>query len=204
MTREVKLNPYSQVVFETNRYSVPTDRAFPHLTLRAYPFEVEILYQGEVLAHHPRCYERNQDVLDPLHYLPLLHQRPGAFDYAQPLRDWRAGWPQVYEQLLAELRQRDESDQAIRQFLEVLALHRSYPVEVMEQAIGLALTYGCLHADGVQLCAHQLLTAQCPPNPLDLANRPHLAQIGTQPLELYRYNQLLDETSFCTGGCDGD
>jgi len=204
VTREVKLNPYSQVVFETNRYSVPTDQAFPHLTMRGYPFEVEILYQGEVLARHPRCYERNQDVLDPLHYLPLLHQRPGALDYAQPLREWRAGWPQVYEQLLTELRQRDESDQAIRQFLEVLALHRSYPAEVMEQAIGLALTYGCLHADGVQLCAHQLLTAQCPPDPLDLAKRPHLAQVGTQPLDLYRYNQLLDETSFCTGGCDGD
>jgi transposase len=198
VTREVKLNPYSQVVFETNRYSVPTDQAFPHLTLKAYPFEVEIIYQGELLARHPRCYQRNQDVLDPLHYLPLLHQRPGAFDYAQPLREWREGWPAVYEQLLAELQQRDEGDQAIRQFLEVLALHRTYPAEVIEQAIELALTYGCLHADGVQLCAHQLVTDQRPPDPLDLASRPHLAQVGKEPLELHRYNRLL------SGGFDGD
>lgn len=197
VTREVKLNPYSQVVFETNRYSVPTDQAFPHLTLRAYPFEVEILYQGQVLARHARCYERNQDVLDPLHYLPLLSQRPGAFEYAQPLRQWRAQWPEVYEQLLAELRQRDEGNQAIRQFLEVLALHRTYSSEVMEQAIELALVYGCVHADGVQLCAHQLLTPQRPPDPLDLADRPHLAQVGREPLELDRYNQLL------SGGFDG-
>ena len=40
MTREVSLNPYCQVVFETNRYSVPTDHAYPTLTLRAFPFSV--------------------------------------------------------------------------------------------------------------------------------------------------------------------
>jgi len=198
LTREVTLNPYSQVVFETNRYSVPTDQAFPHLTLRAYPFEVEILYQGQALARHPRRYERNQDVLDPLHYLPLLRQRPGAFEYAQPLRRWRAEWPEVYERLLAELRAREEGDRAIRQFLEVLALHKTYPAEVMEQAIELALMYGCIHPDGVQLCAHQLLTAQTPPDPLDLSHLPHLAGVGSQPLHLSRYNQLLQE------GSDGD
>jgi len=197
VSREVKLNPYSQVVFDTNRYSVPTDQAFPRLTLRAYSFEVEILYQGEVLARHPRCYGRNQDVLDPLHYLPLLHQRPGAFEYAQPLRQWRATWPEVYEQLLAALREREEPDQAVRLFLEVLALHQLYPREVMESAVELALGYGCLHADGVQLCVHQLLTTQPLPASLDLVDRPHLARIGTDPLLLERYNQLL------SGGLDG-
>jgi hypothetical protein len=84
--REVALNPYGQVVFETNRYSVPVEQAYPKLSLRAYPFEVEILHRGEVLARHPRCYERNQDILDPLHYLPLLVQRPGAFEHAQTIR----------------------------------------------------------------------------------------------------------------------
>jgi transposase len=198
VTREVRLNPYSQVVFETNRYSVPTDQAYPRLTLRAYPFDVEILYQGQRLARHRRCYDRNQDILDPLHYLPLLYQRPGAFAYAQPLRQWRAEWPPVYEQLLAELQAREEGDRAIRQFLEVLDLHRRYPSEVVEQAVELALMYGCIHPDGVQLCAHQLVTTQTPPDPLDLSERPHLADVGTQPLHLGRYNQLL------SGGFDGD
>jgi transposase len=197
ITREVKLNPYSQVVFETNRYSVPTNQAYPHLTLRAYPFEVEILYRGEGLARHSRCYGRNQDVLDPLHYLPLLRQRPGAFEYAQPLREWRAQWPAVYEELLAALRQREDSDRAARLFLEILELHHTYSAEVMELAVELALSYGCLHADGVQLCARQLLTTQQLPHRLDLADRPHLAQVGTQPLPLERYNQLL------SGGLDG-
>jgi hypothetical protein len=81
-TRPVTLNPYSQVEFETNRYSVPADKARRNLVIKAYPFRIHILCLEEVIASHPRCYDRQQDVLDPLHYLPLLEQRPGAFDHA--------------------------------------------------------------------------------------------------------------------------
>jgi transposase len=82
VTKPVTLNPYSQVQFETNRYSVPADRARRNLVIKAYPFRIHILYLEEVIASHPRCYDREQDILDPLHYLPLLEQRPGAFDHA--------------------------------------------------------------------------------------------------------------------------
>ncbi|MEZ4706792.1 MAG: hypothetical protein R3A44_06285 [Caldilineaceae bacterium] len=34
------LNRYSQVVFETNRYSVPVELAQKHLVLKAYPFHI--------------------------------------------------------------------------------------------------------------------------------------------------------------------
>ena len=89
VTRPVHLTPYSQVEFETNRYSVPADKAYRNLVLKAYPFRVDILYLDEVIASHPRCYGREQDIFDPLHYLPLLEQRPGAFEHAKPIRRWR-------------------------------------------------------------------------------------------------------------------
>ena len=78
----VVLNGYSQVEFETNRYSVPAEQAYRNLVLKAYPFRVDILFSKEVIASHPRCYGHKQDILDPLHYLPLLEQRPGAFEPA--------------------------------------------------------------------------------------------------------------------------
>jgi len=81
-----RVNPYSQVVFETNRYSVPAEYVGKQLALRAYPFRVEVLSVAEVVAEHPRCLEREQDILNPLHYLGLLEQRPGAFEYALPVR----------------------------------------------------------------------------------------------------------------------
>ena len=83
-THAVKPNPYSQVVFETNRYSVPTEHLADSLVLRAYVFRVEILALDAVIATHARCLGREQDILEPLHYLQLLAQRPGAFEHAIP------------------------------------------------------------------------------------------------------------------------
>jgi hypothetical protein len=88
----VKVNPYSQVVFETNRYSVPTEYTGRQLALRAFPFRVEILSLAQIVAEHARCFGREQDILNPLHYLGLLEQRPGAFEHAIPIRQWRQNW----------------------------------------------------------------------------------------------------------------
>src|SRR5258706_137451 len=99
-----RLTPYSQVIYETNRYSVPVKRARRDVILKAYPFHLEIYDQTTKLASHPRSYEREQDIFDPLHYLPLLEKRPGAFDYAKPIRRWKEDWPESYHRTLRILR----------------------------------------------------------------------------------------------------
>jgi hypothetical protein len=86
----VCLTPYSQATYETNRYSIPVNRARREVILKAYPFHVDIFDKADLIARHPRSYEKEQDIFDPLHYLPLLEQRPGAFDYVKPLRRWKA------------------------------------------------------------------------------------------------------------------
>jgi transposase len=192
VTRPVVLTPYSQVIFETNRYSVPVDEARRNLVLRAYPFRVDILYLERVIASHPRCYGRGQDIFDPLHYLPLLEQRPGAFEHAKPIRRWREGWPPVYERLLAHLRARWPDSCGIREFVRILKLHRDHPAQLVEQAVSLALEYGCAHSEGVELCLQQLLNPESPVAALDLTNQPHLASVGMQPLDLSCYDRLLE------------
>lgn len=190
---QLKVNPYSQVVIETNRYSVPTEQAVPEVRLKLYPFRVEIYRPGEAqpIAVHQRCYDREQDILEPLHYLPLLAQRPGALAYAKPIRQWRSSWPQVYELLLARLQADQPEGQGVREFIGILQLHQQHPAPLIEQAVTLALSHGCTHADGVQLCLRQLLQPEPVLLALDLTDRPRLAPLGTQPLNLNRYNQLL-------------
>ena len=196
---QAQLNGYSQVEVETNRYSVPADRAVPALRVKLYPFEVKIYRpdESEALAVHPRCYDQQQDILDPLHYLPLLAQRPGALNHAKPIRQWRVSWPADYERLLAELQRQYPEGAGVRQFIRVLQLHQHYPAALIEQAVSLALAYQCPHADGVELCLRQLLQPEPPPVSLDLSQQPKLQTVGQQPLALHRYNQLL------SGGPDG-
>jgi hypothetical protein len=177
VTTSVTLTPYSQVIFETNRYSVPADRATKRLILRAYPFHIDILHEDVLLASHPRCYDREQDVLDPLHYLPLLLKRPGAFDHAKPIRQWQHAWPLAYKRLLLRLRQQWPEGRGVQEFVRILQLHAEHPPALIEAAIEQALSIGCIHADGVRLC---LLTGQ-----------PQLGAIGAQPINLHQYEQLL-------------
>lgn len=192
ITRAVTLNPYSQVEFETNRYSVPTEKAYPNLVLKAYPFRVDVLYLDDVIASHPRCYELKQDVLDPLHYLALLEQRPGAFDHAKPIRRWREGWLPIYEQLLDRLRAQWPNGRGVREFVRILKLHRDHSAELVAQAVEQALTHSCAHADGVELCLRQLEDPGATIAPMDLTRWPELMAVGAQSPDLQCYDQLLE------------
>ena len=41
-----------------------------------------------IIARHPRSYDREDMVFDPIHYLPLLEHKIGALDQAAPLAGW--------------------------------------------------------------------------------------------------------------------
>jgi hypothetical protein len=190
----VHLTPYSQVIYETNRYSVPVEKARRELVIKAYPFRIEILDASEVIASHPRCYGHEQDVFNPLHYLTLLEQRPGAFEYARPLKQWRKGWPESYQRLLSTLKNKWPEGRGVKEFVRILKLHQDYPAPMVEQAVEQALSYGCAHFDGVSHCLHHLHEPSLSSPELDLSDKPHLASVGKHPLDLHCYEQLLERT----------
>ena len=193
VSKPVVLNGYSQVEFESNRYSVSADQAYRNLVLRAYPFRVDIVHMNDTIASHPRCYGQEQDILDPLHYLPLLEQRPGAFEHAKPIRRWRKEWPPAYERLLGQLRAESNNGQGVREFVRILNLHKEHPAELVARAIEQALEYGCTHADGVTLCLHQLLAQERPVVPsLRWTEPPPWAAVGQQLPDLACYDRLLE------------
>jgi len=78
--KEAKVNRYSMVQFETNRYSVPTIYVGEKVTVKATADEVKILNKGTMIASHPRIYDATQEQIKLDHYLELLLQkitRPG-------------------------------------------------------------------------------------------------------------------------------
>jgi transposase len=194
-SREVTLNRYGQVIFETNRYSVPAQKAQKQLTLRAYPFRIEILKGTEIIASHKRCYQRQQDILNPLHYLPLLAERPGAFQDAQPMQQWRESWPPLYDELLQQLKQQQSEILAVREFVQILQLHLDYEATMVQKAIEQAIEQGVVHLSGVHFCLNRLLDPTPRTKPLESLPQPHLAQLGQKALSLSQYDQLLDQVT---------
>jgi len=67
-----------RVVLDTNRYSVPAEYAGQPLLMRAHPDRI-CVYSGEnLIAHHPRSYDRHRDFEHPDHPKQLLLQRRKA------------------------------------------------------------------------------------------------------------------------------
>jgi hypothetical protein len=130
-------------------------------------------------------------VINPLHYLGLLSQRPGAFEHAVPIRRWRERWPAVYERLLETLQERWPEGRGLREFIAILKLHHQHPAKAMEQAIRAAIKHGVPSLDSIRLLLRRERTPDTPTRPLDLTSHPQLQGIGEQPVVLEQYDQLL-------------
>ena len=187
----VQANSFSLVSFKTNRYSVPVEHAHEALWLRAYVERVEISNGREVLAVHPRSYGREQDILNPLHYLPLLETRPGAWEQAKPVQEWRRHWPEIYDRYLATLRERLSIGQATREFVRILGLHTDFCETLIAQALEQALSIHCYSADGVKQLVMRLAEPTSAAEPLDAKQLAHLASIQVAWPALNQFDRLL-------------
>ncbi len=135
----VKVNPYSTVILDRNRYSVPT--SYVGLKVRAVleVDRVELFYGGKRIAAHERVFSIGKWQLNPDHYLDLLEQRPGAFDSARPMRQWRRTWPKALEELLHRFMAKEGQIDGIKDFIVVLKLYREHDKEEVDRAVDLAL-----------------------------------------------------------------
>ena len=92
--------------------------------VKGYVDRVVISCGSEVIARHPRSYQRDDFVFDPIHYLPLLERKTGALDQAAPLRGWDLPGEFATLRLLLESRM---GPRGKREFVQVLRLLGARP-----------------------------------------------------------------------------
>jgi len=73
-----QVSSQSLVRYQTNNYSVPVAYGPRDVWVRGYVDQVVIGCGGEIIGRHPRCYDRENMIFDPVHYLPLIEQKIGA------------------------------------------------------------------------------------------------------------------------------
>ena len=174
--RTARVSSTSLVRYRLNDYSVPTIYGFREVIVKGFVDEVVILIGADEIARHRRSYERGGLICDPLHYLALIEQKPGALDQAAPLQGWQLP-PQF-----ADLRRRLEArmgNRGKREFIQVLRLLESFPEATVASAVTDAIRLGAPGFDAVKqlvLCRIE----QRPPR-LDLAAYPYLPKpnVGT-------------------------
>ncbi|MGQ9688865.1 MAG: IS21 family transposase [Desulfobaccales bacterium] len=148
ISRLAKVNRRQQVRFAGNWYSVPPRYVGQLVTVRAYVFRVEIAWQDQVVAAHSRSYGREEEVLAPHHYLPVLLKKPGAFARATPILKWPL--PAVYEAYHRQLRDRREGQGGTREYIRILMLLKDHALQEVTAAVEQAADLGLYGYEAVK------------------------------------------------------
>jgi len=83
-----RVSSQAPVRHKTNDYSVPVAYGHRDVWIRGYVDAVVIGCGGDVIARHPRCYDREDMIFGPIHYLPPIERKINALDQAAPLAEW--------------------------------------------------------------------------------------------------------------------
>ena len=118
-----RVSSLSLVRYRTNDYSVPVAYGHRDVIVRGYVGQVVISCGSEVIAKHPRSYERDDFVYDPIHYLPLLERKTGALDQAAPLQGWEL--PEEFG-VLRRLLESRMGRRGKREYVQVLRLLETF------------------------------------------------------------------------------
>ena len=181
-----RVSSLSLVRYRTNDYSVPVAYGHREVWVRGYVHEVVIGCGGGIIARHPRSYERDDMVFDPIHYLPLLEQKIAALDQAAPLAGWElpGAFPTLRRLLEARMGKSGK-----REYVQVLRLLETFDLEALHGAVKDALRLGAIGYDAVKHLV--LCRIERRPPKLDLDVYPYLPRANVATTATASYMSLL-------------
>jgi transposase len=184
-----RVSSLSLVRYRLNDYSVPTTYGHRDVLVRGYVHDVVIACGAEVIARHPRSYERDDFIFDPLHYLALIEQKINALDQA-PLAGWHL--PEEF-MTLRRLMEARMGKQGKREFVQVLRLMEVFPLDEVAAAARDAIARGAIGFDAVK---HLILCRieRRPPR-LDMTVYPYLPRANVAMTSAKTYLDLLTGAS---------
>ena len=179
----------SLVRFDNNDYSVPVAYAHHPVLVKGYADRVDICHGPKVIAVHPRCWEKEKQRLDPMHYLSLVERKPGSLDYARPLEKWDL--PEVFGILrrrLEEDHRETDPGEGTREYIRVLRLLERVSIGELTKAIEQALRMRCHSRDAI---AQFLVPAESwEQTTFKLDGHPHLRHVKVTPNDPKLYGCL--------------
>ena len=180
--------PY--IRFDLNDYSVPHAYVQRALTVVADPRQVRVLDAAQVIATHPRSYDRGQQIELLEHIDALVEHKHKASAHRTTDRLVQA-IPQSRE-LLRQAADRGEPLGRITRTL--LDLLDRYGVAELEAAIGDALARGVAHPNAVRLALERQRQQQDYPPPIGVTLPDHLKRrdVTVRPHPLAGYDQLTE------------
>lgn len=178
--------PY--VRFDLNDYSVPHDRVGRTLTVLASLEQVRILDGNEVIAQHPRSYDKGDQVEDPTHVRDLVERKRRAKQHRGLDRLSRQvkNAPALLD--LVAKRGGNLGNVTAR----LLKYVDEYGAVSVEEAVAEAMERGTPHPTAVRFLLERRRQASGHPVPIpvELPNDPRVRDLSVRPHSLDTYDQI--------------
>ncbi|HIL96552.1 MAG: IS21 family transposase [bacterium] len=176
------------ILFERNRYSVPSTFANKVISLRVYAHRLVVIAETTVITEHVRVFSRGHDnpgktIYDWRHYLAVLQRKPGALRNGAPFNEM----PDDFRRLQTRLLKRPGGD---REMADILALVLLYDEALVVQAVAEALETGEPSKQHVLNCLSRLSEA---PQPRPLKPPPALKLKIEPQANTDRYDDLRED-----------
>jgi len=156
--------------------------------VKGFVDDVVIFSGSEEIARHPRSYERAAFVFEPLHYLALLEQKPGALDQAAPLQDWKLPDQFAHLRRLLEARMNNRGK---REFIQVPRLMENFEPNIVADAVSNAIRLRVFSFDAVKQLV--LCRVERRPPRFELSAYPHLPKARVRTTRAADYTVLVRE-----------
>ena len=188
---EVKAGKTPYIRFDLNDYTIPHTHVQRILSVRADPVRVRVLDGGEILADHPRSYDKKAQVEEPAHISALVEHKHQARHH-RGINHLAKAAP-ASQDLLVRAAERGANLGAITAAL--LRLLDRYGAAELQAAIVDALTGGVPHPNAVRLALERRREARNDVPPVAACLPQHVKQKDTpvQPHRLDTYDNLSGE-----------
>jgi transposase len=188
LTVRVGKTPY--VRFDRNDYSVPHDRVRRQLQVRATSERVRVFESNELLADHPRSFDKRAQIENPAHLEALREQKREARQ-ARGMDRLRHEAPSSTALLEGAAQRGHNLGSAVAGLCRLLD---TWHAEALESAIVKALEADRMHVAAVRQILEQRAQRQdqLPPLPVHLPDDDRVRDLHVQPHALGGYDQEVD------------
>ena len=123
---QAHVDKYGFIYVDSNFYSVPDYLVGRKLTVKKYPFHLEIVHLDRFLTSLERIYGRNRYKVDIMHYIQTLKKKPGAIKRSLILRASADWLQQIFQSYYST---------TPKEFVKLLELINHHPLDHVRRVI---------------------------------------------------------------------
>ncbi len=126
VSKDLRVDKYSTIIIEGNKYSIPDNLVSKFVFVKIYPNKIRCYYKNTLIVTHKRLYGFNQWSLEIEHYKRTLLKKPGAISGSLAFKQINAKLQEIYHSHFV--------DQP-KTFIEFLDLVTAYGLNEIEDVI---------------------------------------------------------------------